>query len=115
MIVTNEFKTYIYNFIRKNILSNLDLDEFNQIINLFYDLINFVAVRFNIDPNDSGKFSDQLKQNNNQDLLALFNLLLPYINDNGGTYDLHKKIYNLKDISIKKNHLDTKTQQKIIF
>ena len=93
MLIDNNFRSYIYNFIRKNILTNLDLEEFEKIIILFCDLINFISIRFNFDLSNPNIYIYQLKQNNNRDLIALFNLLFPYIDDKNGTFNLHKQIF----------------------
>jgi hypothetical protein len=98
-------KLYISNLIRNNILKNLNKDEFDLIIYYLYKIIEFVVIRFNID--NFNNFWHQLVQNNNRDIIAFFNLLLPYIDDKGGSYELHNQIFKLKDISCKrKSNID---------
>ena len=82
MIVTIEFKYYITELIKSNIFPNLNNEQLNIILNLLYNVINFIAYRFNFD-SDINKYIYQLKQNNNRDLLAIFNLLFPFIDDKG--------------------------------
>jgi hypothetical protein len=65
-------------------------------------LINFIAIRFNFNLDTPDIYIYQLKQNNNRDIYALFNLLLPFIDDMEGSFYLHKQIYDLADISTKK-------------
>ena len=95
-------KQYIHNFLKNNILTNLNYTEFNLIIYHLTILIEFISVRFSIRPRDYDIFWNQLVQNNHRDIIAMFNLLLPYIDDKEGKYSLHKEIYELKDISDKK-------------
>ena len=102
--VTDSFKKYITSTIRNNILINLNIDEFNKIIKMLIELINYIAMRLNFDFDNIGSYEYQLKQNNNRDLYAIFNLLLPYIDDKEGTYLLHKKIENISDITSKKKN-----------
>jgi hypothetical protein len=102
--VSSDFENYINNLIRKNILTNLNETEYNIIFNLLINLINNIAIRFNFDLNNPDIYVYQLKQNNNRDIYAIFNLLFPYIDDVEGTFYLHKDIYFLKDITIKKTN-----------
>ena len=102
-MIDDTFNAYIHNIIRSNILINLNKQEFEFIMKLLVELINFIACRFNFDDNDNTKYVYQFKQNNNRDLYAIFNMLLPFIDDKGGSFQLHKQIYNLKDITIKKH------------
>jgi len=95
-------KQYIHNFLKNNILTNLNYTEFDLIIYHLTILIEFISVRFSVRPRDYDIFWNQLVQNNHRDLIAIFNLLLPYIDDKEGKYSLHKEIYELKDISEKK-------------
>ena len=95
------FKKYIENVIRKTVLTNLNVSEFDQLMNLLYDLINFISIRFNFDLSNADQYIYQLKQNNNRDIYAIFNMLLPYIDDSDN-FALHHEIFNLSDISIKK-------------
>lgn len=100
--VSSDFENYINNVIRNNVLTNLNETEYNIIFKLLIDLINNISIRFNFDLGNPDIYVYQLKQNNNRDIYAIFNLLLPYIDDVEGTFALHKDIYYLKDITIKK-------------
>ena len=94
-------KEYIDNIIKKNILKNLNDNEFSIIMIFLYNIINYVTIRIGIDLTMYKDFWYQLTQNNNRDLYGLFNLLLPYIDDVEGSFKLHHEIRELKDISTK--------------
>ena len=98
----NTKKEYIRYFIKNKILTNLNYDEYDSIIRLLFILIEYIVLRFAIHINHFNDFWNLLIQNNNRDLITIFNLLYPYIDDELN-YSRHKLIYNLEDISIKKN------------
>jgi len=100
--VSYDFKNYIDKLIRNNVLTNLNLDEYQIILDLLIKTINHIAIRFNFDLLKADDYVHQFKQNNNRDIYAILNLLLPFIDDYGGTFSLHKEIYDLKDVSVKK-------------
>lgn len=89
--------------IREDILPNLNEHEFNIIGSCYINIINFIALRFNFDKDAKQDYEYQLKQNGGRDAISIFNMILPYIDDKEGTYELHKQIYNIKDITIKKD------------
>jgi hypothetical protein len=93
--------TYIKNVI-KSIFSNLNTSEFIILSNNCYSLIDYIHTKFLIKPSDNEKFFEQLKRNNNREIIAIMNLLLPYIDDTND-YEKYKKINSLEDITIKKN------------
>jgi hypothetical protein len=94
-------KEYIYNFFKQKILSNLKYDEFINVMDKLVFLIEYINIRFAIRPQFFDAFWDQLLQNNHRDLIAIFNLMLPYIDDKEGSFNLHKEINTLSDISDK--------------
>jgi len=96
-------KEYIINFFRKKILTKLHIEEFTDVIDFLIKTINYIGFRFCFDVTNSDIYWNQLIQNNYRDLIAIFNLLFPYIDDKEGTYELHKQIEYLSDISLKKN------------
>ena len=97
-----EFERYIKILIRTNVMPNLELNEFDKLIDILIDVINYISIRFNFDLSNPSIYIHQLKQNNNRDIYAIFNLLLPYIDDNND-FELHKKIKKISDISLKKD------------
>ena len=101
--LTTDRKNYIKNYIRNKILPNLIFSEFNSIIEFLYYLIEYIVIRFSIEYREYDKFWYQLLQNNHRDLIGIFNLLFPYIDDNNGTYELHHLITYIKDISVAKD------------
>lgn len=103
MFVSQQFQQYCINLIKNNIFPHLIANEFDFIMQLFIQLIDFIILRFNIDPNNIESFQTQLTQNNNRDLIAIFNMLLPFIDDRNGSYELHKLVFKLSDISTKKD------------
>jgi len=98
--VSDDLNDYITKLMR-TVLPNLNSNEFTQLMAILKDLINFVAIRFNFDLSNPGIYIHQFKQNNNRDIYAMLNMLLPYIDD-ADNFQLHKLIYNISDISIKK-------------
>ena len=100
----NSRKEYIYNLIKIKILPNLNKIEFDELINCLLKIIEYICIRFSIDPLNYDQFWNQLIQNNNRDIIAIFNILLPYIDDKEGKFSLHMEIYNLSDISIKSDN-----------
>ena len=101
-LVSSDFENYIDKLIKNTVLTNLNPTEYFIILSLLKDTINYIAIRFNFDLSNPDIYIHQFKQNNNRDIYAVFNLLLPYIDDQGGTFELHKQIFDLHDISIKK-------------
>ena len=91
----NEIKLKI-----NNIIPNLNQNEFENLMIYYHDLLNFIAIKFNI---TSDIFYNRLKYNNYSDAYSIFNMLLPYINNELGDYNNHKNIFNLKDISLNTN------------
>ena len=102
--LTIDKQNYIKDYIRNKILPNLAHSEFNQIIEFLYYLIEYISIRFSIEEEEYNNFLYQLQQNNHRDLIGIFNLLFPYIDDRNGTYELHHKIYYISDISIAKDN-----------
>ena len=98
-LIFNEFKLYI----RNNILTSLNQNEFDELMNYLMITINYIINKIVINNFNLDIFINQLKQNNYRDLIAIFNLLLPLINDDNGSYIYHKMIYNISDISTLKN------------
>ena len=86
-------KQYIHNLIKKKIFINLNENEYNEIIQYLFYIIEYIILRFSIKETDFDDFWHQIKQNNNRDIIALFNLLFPYIDDKEGSFALHKQIY----------------------
>ena len=102
MFLTLSNKNYIKNIL-KSILYNLNFDEFNFISNICCDLIDYIHTKFLIKEEDNNKFFNQLMRNNNREIIAIFNILLPYIDDSN-EFERHKKIYNLSDITLLKEN-----------
>ena len=101
MFLDNLKKEYIRNVI-KQIFSNLNTSDLNLIYSGCFDLIDYIHTKFLIKPEDNEKFFEQLKRNKNREIIAVMNLLLPYIDDIN-EYDKYKKINSLEDITVKKN------------
>jgi hypothetical protein len=105
MFLTIDNKNYIKDII-KNILYNLNTIEFNLIHNKCCDLIDFIHFKFLINPNNDKKqdedFFNQLKRNNNREIIAILYLLLPFIEDSNN-YQKFKLIKNLSDITLLKD------------
>ena len=103
VFLTIDKKEYIYNLISKNMLKNLNKTEFDQLMTMLFTLIDYISVCFAINPINYDSFWIQLTQNTNRDIIGIFNLLLPFIDDKEGSFELHNSIYYLSDIKTKKN------------
>lgn len=79
-----------------DVFPNLNLSDKKFILEYVDQLIDLLILHFNI-PNKN-KFLIQLKNNNNRDMIAIINLLLPYINENN--YD---KLESLDELYSKKD------------
>ena len=97
-------KIYIRTLVKEKILKNLIKEEFDVLMTYLFFIIEYITIRFSIIESTFISFWYQLTQNNNRDIIALFNLLLPYIDDKEGTFILHHQIIELKDISCKLNN-----------
>ena len=101
----NGFELDVKNKI-KTMFSELNADDLSFLHKLLIDLINYISVYFgwNIHENNSPftkqYYIDNLSGNDYKDIIALLNLLLPFIND--PTDDKKKKLKSLSEIYITK-------------
>ena len=109
--LTEDKKEIINNYIKNTILPNLIYSEFVKLIDFLQILIEYIVLRFNINELEYDNFWQHLLQNNYRDIIGIFNLLLPYIDDKNGSFELHKQITYIKDISLLK---DDKIKDKSI-
>jgi len=104
MFLTIDNKDYIKNII-KNILYNLNTIEFNLIHNKCCDLIDYIHLKYLVNskniPQKDEDFFNQLKRNNNREIISILYLLLPFIEDSNN-YEKFKLIRNLSDITLLK-------------
>ena len=94
----------IIEYIKDYLLINLDNTEKYNLIDYYKNIIYYIYIKIcnNI---TLDKYIEKLKSNEYRDAIAIFNLLLPYIDDKEGTFELHQKINKLSDIScLKKNN-----------
>ena len=140
IFLTDEKKKYINKLIKKILINLLDY-EFNIIIYLLCNLIDYIYIRFkfkfnieekknediikkddvehNINDNSWDEYDDTCKtilwnkliNEKNKDLISIFYLLLPYIDDKNN-FELFKEINKLSDISIKKRNDNEKDLSK---
>jgi hypothetical protein len=95
--INDSFKTNITKVINQ-IFPNLNKDK--DIIKDFTILIiEYISCRFCFDLDKKNIYYDQFYQNDFRDIKSVINLLLPYIDDKNGTYELHKQIFSLADIA----------------
>ena len=95
--IDKSFETNITKVINK-IFPNLKKD--NKIIkNYIILIIEYISCRFCFDLDKKNIYYDQFYQNDFRDIKSVINLLLPYIDDKNGTYELHKQINSLADIA----------------
>ena len=87
----------------KNVLDpifpNLNYKEKELIIKYTSQIIKYIACRFCFNLEEEEIYYEQFNQNNFRDIKSVINLLLPYIDDNNGTYVLHEQIKTLSDIA----------------
>lgn len=105
-IITSNITDYLNNIklnIKTKIFMNLNNIEYNKLYDYYINLIIYIYIHI-FYPNSIENYIKQLELNNNRDLYAILNLLLPMIDDKNGSYELHKKIINLKDISLLKSN-----------
>ena len=102
MFLTLSNKSYIKDIL-KSILFNLNYDEFNFISNKCCDLIDHIHTKFLIKEEDNINFFNQLTKKKNRDIIAIFNMLLPFIDDSN-QYEKHKRITSLSDITLLKEN-----------
>jgi len=65
----------------RKLLRNLDDTQFTQLINLLINLIDNIVILFHIEEKYIPNFLKKLEENNFRDVLGLFLLLLPYIDN----------------------------------
>lgn len=82
------------------IFPNLISNEKTILLDMLIELLKLIISRFSYNEED---IISQLTLNNYKDIRTLINILIPYINDDNGTYTLHKQIKSLSDISSLKN------------
>lgn len=81
------------------IFPNLIINERNLLKYYTLNIIEYISCRFCFDLNNKNLYYDQFYQNNYRDIKSIIVLLLPFIDDKNGTYELHKQIYTLTDIA----------------
>jgi len=100
MFLTESYKEYI-DIVIKSILSNLNSIEYKFVFDKYCDLLEYIYNKLLISNPQS--FIDQIKRNNNREIIAILYLFFPYIDDINN-YEKFKLIKNLSDITIKKNN-----------
>jgi hypothetical protein len=89
---------YVQNVIDK-FFPNLNQGHKNLIKKYTLKIIEYIACRFCFDLEQKELYHEQFYQNDYRDIKSVINLLLPYIDDKNGTYELHKQVYTLSDIA----------------
>lgn len=95
--INDSFKTNITKVINQ-IFPNLNKDK-DIIKDYTIFIIEYISCRFCFDLDKKNIYYDQFYQNDFRDIKSVINLLLPYIDDKNGTYELHKQIISLADIA----------------
>lgn len=98
-IINDMFQNRINSIIKQTMLSSLNKNHFDLIMNYLYQIIDDIYITFSI--NDPVKFQNLLLSDNHKDLKGLCLLLLPYI-DTSNNYEELRKITKLDDIYHKK-------------
>jgi hypothetical protein len=81
------------------IFPNLKQDQQKLIKTDTLQIIEYIACRFCFDLKNKELYYNQFYQNDYRDIKSVINLLLPYIDDKNGTYELHKQVHTLSDIA----------------
>jgi len=93
---TDIFQNEIQNIIREQLFTKLNINQYNILMNWFIDILNLIFVLFHIEQKQ--KFEEQLRRNNYRDLIGLFLLLLPYIQN----INELKTVISLEELYIRK-------------
>ena len=88
------------NKVVNSIFPNLNSHHQNILSTYLIQIINFIAIKFNFDPNKKEDYVYQFTQNNNKDMVGLLLMLLPYINDDTNTKK--SKLTSFDELYIKK-------------
>ena len=97
--INKSFKNNVNNVIDQ-IFPNMIKDHINLIQTYTLQIIEYISCRFCYDLKYNKElYYDQFYQNDFRDIKSVINLLLPYIDDKNGTYELHKQVYALSDIA----------------
>ena len=111
MFLTEDIKKYINSIIKNRVLTSLNSNEFQQLIDIYFMLIEDIYNKLLItDRNDTPEqqvisdtaFFEQLKRNKDRDFIAILYLLLPFIDDKNN-YEKFRMIKELSDITTLKN------------
>jgi hypothetical protein len=63
------------------------------------EAIEYTAARFCFDMTQKARYQQQFFNNNSRDIKSVVNMLVPYIDDMAGSYQLHRQLTTLADIS----------------
>ena len=97
IFVNEDMKNHIKNIVKK-IFPKLKDKEINYINILTWYLIEDISLKFfDIDNDSISIFYNQWKQNNNQDIISVILMLLPFIDDKNNN-KLHRNLTNLNHI-----------------
>jgi hypothetical protein len=97
--INKPFEKNIDNVIHQ-MFPNLIKEHKTLIKNYTLEIIEYISCRFCFDLSNNKKlYYDQFYQNDFRDIKSVINLLLPYIDDKNGTYELHEQVYTLSDIA----------------
>lgn len=96
--INKTFKITV-NKIINQIFPNLIEEDKSLINNYTLKIVEYISCRFCFDLNNKRLYYNQFYQNDYRDIKSVIILLLPFIDDKNGTYELHKYIYNLSDIA----------------
>jgi len=115
LFLDDKYKNHI-NKVIQNIYPSLNSIDLNFLQEKTHDLINYIHLKFIIKTyanqdiiyQTSNKFFEQLCRKNNREIIAICNLLLPFIDDKN-SYEKHKLIKSFKDIS---NLVDKKENEE---
>jgi len=97
MFLEDKHKKYIDNVIQ-NVYSSLNQIDLKFLQEKTHNLIDHIHTKFLIKIIDNDKFFEQLKRNKNREIIAVTNLLLPFIDDKN-LYKKNKLITKFEDIS----------------
>jgi hypothetical protein len=92
----DEFSNYIGDVLKK-LFINLNIKDLNLIQTLVCFVINIIGIKFGFRKRKRENLIKQFKQNNNRDIYAVVNIILPYIDDKNN-FELFKELKSFQQL-----------------
>lgn len=112
--VTRDFYQYIIKVV-DDLFKNLKRSDKDALVMMVANVINTIALRFDFDMTDKMRYFYQFTQNNNRDILAIVNMLLPFISDIDN-FKLYRELSSFEDLyTAKKEGVTDKSKNQYKF